>query len=54
MPKYTVNKIYKYTETVEIEAESEQEAMHIANITTGDKNHDDYLYDCEIVSSDEF
>jgi hypothetical protein len=53
MPKYTVKKIYQYTETVEVEADSEREAKDIADVTEGERNHDDHLYDCKVVSCDE-
>jgi hypothetical protein len=46
--KYTVKKIYQYTETVEVEADSEMEAKKIAEVTSGDRNYDDFLVDCEI------
>jgi hypothetical protein len=48
---YTVRKIYHYTETVEVEAESEREAKDKASIMEGDRNFDDYLYDCEVTGT---
>lgn len=54
MKKYTVNKIYKYTVTVEVETESEREAKSIADSEEGERNYDDYLYDCEIVAEHPF
>lgn len=50
---YTVKKIYQFTETVEVEAESEREAKDIASTIEGDRNYDDYLYDCEVTDSRE-
>lgn len=47
---YTIRKIYHYSETVEVEAESEFEAKNIADHTEGDRCFDDHLYDCEVVS----
>jgi hypothetical protein len=46
---YTVKKIYKYSEEVEVEAASEREAKDKAEQADGQRNHDDYLYDCEII-----
>lgn len=48
MKTYTVKKIYQYSETVEVEAESEREAKDLATSMEGDRNYDDFLYDCEI------
>ena len=53
MIRYTINKIYKYTETVEVEAESSREALRLSSSASGERNHDDYLYDAEIVSEQE-
>ncbi len=53
MKKYTIEKIYKYTVTVEVIAESSREAKRIADTEDGERNHDDYLYDCEVVSEEE-
>jgi hypothetical protein len=53
MPIYTVKKIYHYTETVEVEASSEREAKDKATGMEGDRNHDDHLYDCEVVGQRE-
>ena len=47
--KYTVKKTYKYTEEVEVEAESEGEAKDLAMTIDGERNHDDWLFDCEII-----
>ena len=46
--KYTVTKIYQYTETVVIEADSESEAKDLAANTEGERNYDDHLYDCVV------
>ena len=50
MKLYTVKKIYRYTETVEVEAESEREANDKATTMEGERNYDDYLLDCEVIS----
>jgi hypothetical protein len=49
MPRYLVRKIYKHTVEVEVEAENESEAKDRAQEMDGDRNHDDYLYDCEVI-----
>ena len=49
MGKYLVRKTYKYTEDVEVEAKSRGEACDKAQEAEGDRNHDDYLYNCEVV-----
>lgn len=51
MPIYTVKKIYQFTETVEVEANNEREAKDKATTMEGDRNHDDHLYDCEVVGT---
>lgn len=48
--KYLVKKTFKYTETVEVDANSDSEAKDIAMEIDGELNNDDYLYDCEIIS----
>lgn len=53
MTTYTVRKIYHYTETVEVEADSEREAKDKAMTMEGERNHDDHLYDCEVVGERE-
>ena len=53
MPIYTVKKIYKYSEEVEVEAASESEAKDKAQQVDGERNHDDYLYDCEVINERE-
>lgn len=45
--KYTIRKTYKYTELVHIEADSREEALVMAENTEGERQYDDYLYDCE-------
>jgi hypothetical protein len=47
MPTYKVVKTFKYTEEVEVEANSEREACDLAQDMDGDYNNDDYLYDCD-------
>jgi hypothetical protein len=49
MAAYKVKKIFKYTETVEVEANSESEARDLAMEIDGERNNDDWLYDCEAV-----
>jgi len=49
--KYRVRKIYKYTEEVIVEADNARAAKEIAHLTDGERNHDDYLYDCEVIES---
>lgn len=53
MPIYTVKKIYHYSETVEVEADSEREAKDKATTMEGDRNYDDHLYDCEVTDERE-
>jgi hypothetical protein len=50
---YTIKKIFKYTETVEVRAESEEEAKDLAQSMDGDHNNDDYLYDCKVIKTEE-
>lgn len=47
--KYKVKKTFKYTEEVEVDANSESEAKDLAMETDGARNHDDWLFDCEII-----
>lgn len=47
--KYLVRKVYKYTELVEVEAICRSDALDLANITEGDVQNDDWLYDAEIL-----
>ena len=48
MKIYTVKKIFQYSETVDVEADSESEAKDKAANMDGDRAYDDHLYDCEI------
>lgn len=48
MKKYLVTNIYKYTATVEVEAEDETEAMQKALGLPDERNQDDWLYDSEV------
>lgn len=50
MMKYMIRKIYQYTEDIEVEAESVREAKDKATSMEGDRNYDDHLYDCEVIS----
>jgi hypothetical protein len=53
MKTYTVKKIYQYSETVEVVAESEREAKDLAQTMEGDRNYDDFLHDCEVINCEE-
>lgn len=53
MPIYTVKKIYKYSEEVQVEAANEREAKDKATSVEGERNHDDYLFDCEVIGERE-
>lgn len=53
MPIYIVKKIYKYSETVKVEANTGLEAKDKATTTEGDRNYDDHLYDCEVIDERE-
>lgn len=46
MAKYEVTKVFQYTETVYVEAESISEARDIAGEVEGVVNNDDSYYDC--------
>lgn len=50
MARYLVKRVYKYTVNVVVEAESERAAKDAAEQSDddGERNHDDYLYDCEV------
>jgi hypothetical protein len=50
---YTIKKIFKYTETVEVRADSEEEAKDLAHCIDGDHNNDDHLYDCKVIKTEE-
>jgi hypothetical protein len=50
MATYRVKKTFKYTEEVEVEAESVTDAKNKAMEVDGELNNDDYLYDCEVIS----
>ena len=49
---YTVKKIYKYTEIVEVNADNYAEALELANYTDGDVQNDDWLYDAEVIKGE--
>lgn len=44
--EYKVTKVYHYTETVYVEADSAQEARDLASEIEGEFNNDDTYYDC--------
>lgn len=46
MATYIVTKTYKHTETVTVEANSKKEAEDAAERVEGERNEDDWLYDC--------
>jgi len=50
---YTIKKIFKYSETVEVQAESEEEAKDKSMPLNGDHNNDDHLYDCRVIGARE-
>ena len=45
MPYYKVDKVFKYTETVYIEAENPEQAKDNAGAVEGEHNNDDTWYD---------
>lgn len=47
--KYLVKQEWHYTVDVEVEADSEKEAMDMADSMDGERNHDDYLYDARVI-----
>jgi hypothetical protein len=49
MPKYLVRKIFKYSENVEVEADSEEQVCDLAEKMDGERVHDDWLHDCKII-----
>ncbi len=53
MKRYTIKKIFQYTETVEVYAESETEAKRAADFKDGESNCDDHLVDCEVISEED-
>ena len=53
MPTYVVKKTFKYTETVEVTANSCLEAEDLAQHASGDRNYDDYLDSCQVVETKE-
>jgi hypothetical protein len=50
---YNVKKVYSYSESVEVQAESEQEAEELAMNLVGERNYDEKLEECvvSIISS---
>lgn len=52
MPIYTVLKTFRYTETVEVEADTFSEARNLAMGVDGERNNDDWCFDCEVISVD--
>ena len=46
--RYIVKRTYKYTEEVEIYADSKESAEQLASSCDGERNHDDWLYDVEV------
>jgi len=50
MTSYKVRRIWKYTDEVEVNATSPDEAIHIAEqMGEGERNEDDWLFDCEVM-----
>lgn len=54
MKTYTVRKIYKYTELVEVTADNYGEALDLSNMLEGEYQNDDVLYDAEVIGVTEF
>ncbi len=52
MPTYKIRKTWKYTEIVEVEADSREEALEKSNSMDGERNHDDALYDAEVIGEE--
>lgn len=44
MKTFKIKRVYKYTEELEIEADSEEQAIALAENAEFDRNHDDWLY----------
>lgn len=53
MPTYRVKLTYKYSDTLEIEADSEEEAVVQAMNTEETNEQFECLYDCEVLSETE-
>jgi DNA-dependent RNA polymerase auxiliary subunit epsilon len=49
--KFEVTKVYQYTETVYVEADSAQEARDLASEIEGQINNDDTYYDCIVMET---
>ena len=45
MKTFIIVRTYKHTEELEIEADSEEEAIALAEDAEFERNHDDWLYD---------
>lgn len=45
MPVYKITRVMRYTETVEVEADTIADAIQISHEMEGDYNNDDYLHD---------
>lgn len=48
MTKYKVHMTYQYTQTVEVYAENEEQALHIASQSDEGVNWDDSLLDSDV------
>lgn len=46
--KYIVTNTYKYTATVEVEADSENDALEKALLLEDERNNDDWLWDSTV------
>ena len=53
MTRYKVTKVFQYTETVYVEADSISEARDVAGETEGEVNNDDSYYDCIVEGIEE-
>ncbi len=49
MPTYKIRQTWQYTVIVEVEADSNDEALHKSNDEDGERNHDDVLFDAEVI-----
>lgn len=53
MPEFKVTKVYQYTETLYVEADSISEARYLAGEIEGEVNNDDSYYDCRVEEIEE-
>jgi hypothetical protein len=53
LKRFKIKKVFQYTEDVEVDAESREEALELSNSTEGDVNEDDTLMDAKVISEDD-